>query len=267
MIVGSSYDNPNLPAEAVDDFSDTLSEEAKQCRIYGIPLALSGLVYKEFSPGGNVYRGTPPGWDNPMSPPMNYTIRLAIDPHPQVPHAVLFAATSPEGQTYFFAEIFRKLTAVQLCEAIHDIVGPRYVHISLCDPAAYIPSNIDQSVMADVLIENGVFVEKASKDLSRGIISTQAALGEIVVSPLGNTARKLMFGEHLRETLWEFDHYMWNPQRPNKPVDKNDHMMENLYRLVLEGLDYVPPDNDEEIRYIPSMIPRQNHFTVPSYGR
>lgn len=263
MIVGTSYDNPFNSASALAMFEADLTEEQKQCRIQGVPLSLSGLVYKEFHPSDSLYRGTPPGWDGPMSPPLNYTIRLAIDPHPQVPHAVLFAATSPEGQTFFFAEIFRKLSAEQLCEAIHEITAGRYVHISLCDPAAYIPSNIDQSVMADVLITNGVFVEKASKDLSRGIITTQAALTEIVKSPLGATQRKLLFGEHLRETRWEFDHYTWNPARPNKPIDKNDHMMENLYRLVLEGLDYVTPDNDVGHLNIRSQIPYHSQFTVP----
>lgn len=263
MIVGSSYDNPHNAEKALKMFENDLTEEQKQCRIQGIPLALSGLVYKEFHPSDSLYRGTPSGWKNPMCPPDNFTIRLAIDPHPQVPHAVLFAATSPEGQTFFFAEIFRKLTAEQLCESIHEITAGRHVQIYLCDPAAYVPSNIDQSVMADVLIENGVFVEKASKDLSRGLITTQAALCDTVVSPLGNTQRKLLFGEHLQETRWEFDHYTWNPTRPNKPIDKHDHMMENLYRLVLEGLDYIKPDNEDEFRYIGYNIPKLTRFDVP----
>lgn len=265
MIVGSSYDNPHNPESALQMFESDLTDEERQCRIKGIPFALSGLVYKEFHPSDSLYRGTPHGWENPMSPPGNYTIRLAIDPHPQVPHAVLFAATSPEGQVYFFAEIFRKFTsAKELCEAIHNIIGPRYVQIFLCDPAAYVPSNIDQSVMADVLIENGIFVEKASKDLSRGIITTQAALADTVVSPRGTKQRRLLFAEHLQETRWEFDHYTWNPLRPNKPIDKNDHMMENLYRLVLEGLEYISPENDDEVQYIPSQVTHHTSYRVPS---
>lgn len=264
MIVGTSYDNLyNTPA-ALAMFEADLTQEQKDCRIKGIPLALSGLVYKEFHPSDSLYRGTPPGWANPMSPPENYTIRLAIDPHPQVPHAVLFAATSPEGLVYFFAEIFRKFpSAKELCEAINNIVGARYVQIFLCDPAAYVPSNIDQSVMADVLIDNGVFVEKASKDLSRGIITTQAELCSTILSPAGMSSRRLLFAEHLQETRWEFDHYTWNPTKPNHPIDKNDHMMENLYRLVLEGLDYVVPDNADELKYIPSMVTSQARFEVP----
>lgn len=264
MIVGTSYDNLHNTAASLAMFEADLTDEQRDCRIKGIPLALSGLVYKEFHPSDSLYRGTPFGWQNPMTPPENYTIRLAIDPHPQVPHAVLFAATSPEGIVYFFAEIFRKFpSAKELCEAINDIVGPRYVQIFLCDPAAYVPSNIDQSVMADVLIENGVYVEKASKDLSRGIITAQAELCATVTSPAGKSQRKLQFAEHLQETRWEFDHYTWNPTRPNHPIDKNDHMMENLYRLVLEGLDYVTPDNSDEMRYIPSKVDFNARFEVP----
>jgi hypothetical protein len=264
MIVGTSYDNEyNTPA-ALAMFEADLTEQEIECRIRGIPMALSGLVYKEFHPSDSLYRGTPYGWQDPMTPPENYTIRLAIDPHPQVPHAVLFSATSPEGIVYFFAEIFRKFTSpTEFCEAINAVVGTRHVQIFLCDPAAYVPSNIDQSVLADHLIEGGIYVEKASKDLSRGILMTQAALNSTITSPAGKVCKKLLFGEHLTETRWEFDHYTWNLKRPNHPIDKDDHMMENLYRLVLEGLDYITPDNEDEYKYIPSVVKASERFAVP----
>ena len=132
--------------------------------------------------------------------------------------------------------------------------GPRAVMVSLM--------RISSSVFT-----GGVFVEKASKDLSRGIITTQTALNETLTSPLGVKSRKILFGEHLQETRWEFDHYTWNPARPNKPIDKHDHMMENLYRLVLEGLDYVKPDSDAEYMYISNGVPQHSKFTVPQNGR
>jgi hypothetical protein len=31
-----------------------------------------------------------------------------------------------------------------------------------------------------------------------------------------------------------------------KPVDKDDHMMENLYRAILSGLDYITPPDDSD---------------------
>ena len=56
----------------------------------------------------------------------------------------------------------------------------------------------------------------------------------------------LNFHSSLAETLWEFDHYEWDSKRENKPIDKNDHMMENFYRLILNGLDWVDPISNEE---------------------
>lgn len=232
MITGNSYDNPHNTERALKIFEKGLTESEKQCRIRGIPLALSGLVYKEFAPDVHILTSLPHGWADWMHPPESYTHRIYIDPHPQTPHAVLFAATCPYGPVYYWHEIFRQCLIEDLCDMINEIMLGYEIEQILCDPSAFITSPIDDRSFADVFFDCGIPVEKAPKDLVRGILETQQFLGARVRTPMGTEIPKCFFSPHLSETLWEFDHYEW-AQGKNKPVDKDDHMMENLYRSVI----------------------------------
>jgi hypothetical protein len=80
------------------------------------------------------------------------------------------------------------------------------------------------------------------------------ALNAKLRTPGGLVVPKLMFGQHLARTLFEFDAYQWNPKKPNSPKDENDHMMENLYRMVLQGLHYVKPEKQNK------------HVALPTFG-
>lgn len=241
MITGSSYDNPHLSRVALALFEKDLTEEEKQCRIRGIPLALAGLVYKEFTDDVHTLKTLPKGWDSWTRPPEGYTFRVYVDPHPQTPHAVLFTATSPYGPVFVWHEIFRACLIVDLCDMINSVMLGYHIESILCDPSAFIESPIDDKSMADVFVENGLMVEKAPKDLQRGILETQAFLGARIRTPLGTVVPKVYFAPHLSETLWEFDHYEWDAKKKNKPVDKHDHMMENLYRMVITDHSYITP--------------------------
>lgn len=265
MITGSSRDNPHLSESAIKLFEEGLSEAERQCRIEGLPLALSGLVYKNFSYDTHVLDEAPHGWADWATPPDSYMVRVAIDPHPETPHAVMFEATSPSGIVFYYAELFRKELISQLSEAIHSVTGMRLVQQYICDPSAFIEHPVDGSSMSDVFYENAIPVEKAPKDLERGILATESALARRIDAPSGKKIPKMFFAGHMTETLWEFDHYEWDQRRENKPVDKNDHMMENLYRLVITHPGYICPSEDK-----PAIIPFTREYnpdlTPPSYG-
>tara|TARA_R110000772_G_scaffold266171_1_gene388309 strand:- start:31291 stop:32901 length:1611 start_codon:yes stop_codon:yes gene_type:complete len=246
VIIGSTKDNPHISESARLKFEGLLSDEEIECRLHGIPRTTSGLVYKAFnhmeSPEGHTYVDKPIGWFDEITPPMDYTIRYAIDTHPKTPHAVLFAATAPTGEVFFFREIFQQCLMKDLAFLINDIVQNRLVLTCLCDPSAYINNPVSGDTMADDLAAHGVVVEKAVKDLQRGVLAVQAALRKKM--PGGHYW--LNFHQGLTTTLWEFDHYMWSHKHADKVLDKNDHMMECLYRLVLNGLDYIDPEDSSD---------------------
>lgn len=237
VMTGSMRDNPYITEKAIARFERKLSPEEKACRIDGIPTALSGVVYKAYDPLKHIYGQTydkqplPKDWESWICLPRDYTYRISIDPHPKTPHAVLFAATSPHGQTFIFHEIFTQILIKDLCTLILTVLDGRKIHEAICDPFAWIPNPITGYTMADEMWNAGLPIQKATKELAYGILRTNEELKK---------EDGLYFHDSLRETKFEFDHYVWEENK-EKPIDKDDHMMECLYRLVLSGLTYSEP--------------------------
>lgn len=253
IMIGSSYDNPFVPDEEKNEFACSLTKEEAECRLMGRPTALAGMVYREYEPEEHNWNEDypPHGWKSMEDVPKDYTIRYAIDPHPKTPHAVLFAATAPTGEVFFYAEIFEQCLIEDLCMKIHDVIGERHVELALCDPLAYTENPVDGMTMADVMVDYGLDIVKAPKDLVRGIQEVRQALKQ----KMPNGKPWLRFMPQLAEVYYEFDHYVWDQKRLNKPVDKDDHMMECLYRLVISGLDYVKPPDPKEQKFYPQYNP------------
>jgi hypothetical protein len=264
MIEGSMHDNPNFGGEQKARFIAELTEDERETRISGRPSALQGVIYKSFIKlhwsqknlrglHGHLFNDNDTrkaGWTSPSNPPLDYCVRLAIDTHPSTPHAVLFCATAPSGHTYFYTEIFEhvhprrlalmcmgRLDDVEIPDEVEEYALVRQPMRVLLEQAAYNKTPFDGMTMADEIIQAGLpLVEPAVKDLSYGILKVNQELAKTDDKgiPL------LLFHEDLYETLREFHRYVWDP-KTGKPVDHDDHMMENLYRLVVTGLPYIDP--------------------------
>lgn len=239
VLTGSMHDNPTLSAIAKARYILDLPPEDRETRIDGIPRALTGVVYREFQPHVHVYHNLPPKWLDYGDPPRDYTIRIAADTHPKNPHAVLFAATAPSSRVYFWSEIYEQALIPELCNRIHERLDGRWPLRFLLELAAFNDIPTDGVTIADLFVNAGFPVEAATKDLSFGIMRVKSELTQRMDNVPDKPA-KLLFSPHLTETLREFDRYVWDPDK-GKPMDRDDHMMENLYRLVLTGLEYVSP--------------------------
>jgi hypothetical protein len=279
-LTGSSFDNPYNSVEDIEDFTEGLSEDEIEARIEGKPRALTGTIYKEFDPGKHVYHELPAGWtenkDGLPRPPQDASIYLAIDTHPVNPTAVLFAAVLKTGHVLFFDEIYAKLSMKELCEIIYDkLAGLQPLRV-LVEPGAWVQDPDGGCLAYDLADHSNLPIEKAPKDLQRGIFRVKQALLKTDV----NGKPVLRFAWHLMETLWEFDRYVWDATRgkEGKPVDRDDHMMECLYRLVTIGLDYIEPDQHTvETRKperalkldlsIPTFVGRDNYQAPPARAR
>lgn len=231
VMTGSIYDNPYLDQEAIDDFLNALTEEERACRISGIPMYMAGIIYKEFKYNEHVYVDAPPGWNRPNDPPLDYTIHYAIDPHPRTPHAILFVAVSKEGTAYVYDEIWMTGDAEDVAKAVLPKLAGRTVATRIMDPSAFVEDQRNKSTFSDDLAKHGLTgLEKAPKDLERGIPAVKLAL---------KTKGFIRVNSMCRTFLWEIGRYAWadkNGVPTNKPVDKDDHFMEDFYRLVLRGL-------------------------------
>jgi len=231
IMVGSMHDNPYLSTDAKQEFIADLTEDEIKVRIDGQPAHFQGVIYPQFSYDKHVLYKPPHGWKDMYTPPKNYCIKLSIDPHPRTPHAVLFCAIAPTGEVFFFRKIFEQMLAEDLVKEILDITDGRQVESTPCDWMAFEENPIDGRCMADEFERFGLIVHKAPRALSAGIVATRQALA---------IPKHLYFMEHLDRTLYEFDSYVWD-EKKEKPVDQDDHMMECLYRRILEGVDYEHP--------------------------
>jgi hypothetical protein len=221
----TTHDNPYLSAAAIKDFEDTLTDEEKQCRLHGIPMHLAGLVYKSFSWDRHVLKALPHGWLDWTHPPLDYTLYVKIDPHPQTPHAVLFCAVAPTGERFYYYDMFKKCGIAELAKDILAFTKGYRLQSVECDPLGFIEHPITGTSMATEFGDHGLYVDKATKALAHGIVRVNQELAK-------RDPQEIYFSPYAKRTLWEIQRYAWDDKN-DRPVDADDHMMENLYRNEL----------------------------------
>lgn len=244
IITGSIYDNPYRTPAGVAEFVSGLTEEDKQCRIYGYPLALAGAVYREFIYDLHVLCDKPLGWAEYWLPPKNYTVRVAWDVHgARKPQAILLAATAPDGTVFIYDEMFYEPLIKPNAQLLKRKVEPYFVADQIIDPRALIKNPVTGTAdVLDALAEEDLYFDPGSKDMMAGISATKSKLLERHVT---SSLPTIFFSPKLTRTMFEFSHYVYDLEK-NEPKDKDDDMMENLRRLILNGLDYVEPPSDDD---------------------
>ncbi len=217
-----------LTEENIVRFASKLREEEKEARIHGKFRHMSGIIYKDFDYSKHVIE--------PIIIPRNWPRMVLIDPHPRTPHMVSWFAVTPLQHLIQYDELFVHCTIRELVAKIKAKTGGDRIVMRLADPIAFIENPLDKKTWADEFAECGWPVEKAPKDLSRGIMAVKDKL----VGTLGKP--ELYFFNTCKHTIWEIQRYRWDENKGNSgetksprevPVDKDDHAMENLYRACL----------------------------------
>ena len=231
-IEGSIYDNPTLTPQAIAMFEASLSADERECRLWGKPLHLAGLVYKSFRYDKHVLQSLPRGWKSFAEPPTTWSHYYYIDPHPRTPNAVLLLAVDPFERLFFFRDIFERTNMRELAILLHQSLDGRHLVRGRGDPLMFITDPETDKTWADDLAVYGFPVDKAIKDPLHGIMRVNELLSE--------EKPRIFFSPECRRTLWEIQRYHWD-EETGKPVDADDHMMENLYRAVLDEPCYCDP--------------------------
>lgn len=237
-----------LTKKEVASFSQLLTHEEKEARLRGKFMHLSGLVYKEFHYQKHVVK--------PFDIPDDWPVYIAIDPHPRTPHAVMFMAVDSNGTKYIYDEIFKQCLINDLAAYIRAKLGDRKPKSVLIDPAASAPNPVTGVTIQLEFSQYGIYTIPASKDLSAGIQRVKKAL----TPPMEGAEPEIYVFDNCRTTIDEFNNYVWDEWRgkdkaqrspKNKPKDKDDHMMENLYRLLLHNPRYTNRSYKHYTEYIP----------------
>ncbi|MCD6162603.1 MAG: hypothetical protein J7K40_09355 [candidate division Zixibacteria bacterium] len=212
-----------ITQEGVNQFAKTLTDEEKDARLKGVPSYMSGLVYPKYDRRTHLVER--------FQVPLDWVVDIAIDIHPREKQAVLFMAVAPNGLKYLINEIWDYGDGTWVGEEIVRCCNMSTYRVNriIIDPLSKGDSNNQSTVYEKVqmaLGAHGYPLETASKDKSSGIL----LIKEHLCGP--NKQPSLYIFDDLIRTIFEIEGYMWDKET-QKPMDKDDHMMENLYRLTL----------------------------------
>lgn len=236
-----------LEHEHIEKMIAEYDEEDMQARVHGRFQHLVGLVFKKWSRKIHVIKPF-------QITERDYVVVQALDPHPRVEDAVAWMAIDNKGRKIICDELFISAKTPELARRITK-VNDRYRMIEMiADPSAFVEDKHqnapEQQTLAIQLWNLGLDYQRATKDRTRAdrrikdaIDYTQAPDGSFIVAP------ELYVFDTCHRVIWEFEHYQWDEWRgqdssrktpKEKPLDKDDHMMENIGRLLVQEYSWNP---------------------------
>lgn len=239
-----------LKHQDIENIIANYDEEEQQARVHGKFMFLVGIIYKMFNRGTHIIA---PFEEAVLKWPKNtWKVVWAIDQHPVVQTAVMFMAILQDGRKVVIDEIW---THAQLKDLAGEILtkldrfkelGGQIDPVGLIDASSVIEDQLRGGISVKTDLENylkpsKLIIEEAPKDRDRG--------EDLVKQELRGTINpNLYVTANCKQTIWEFSRYSVNPKYPTKRIDKNDHFMENLYRLVLVNTHILFDRTRDEVR-------------------
>lgn len=219
-------------------------EEERQARVHGKFQHLVGLVYKRFNRKIHVIKPFQVDF-------RRFCVFHALDPHPRNPDAGMWLAVDQQGTKYVVDELYLKCTngTEELAQLIKQKNEKYRLIRKIIDPSAFVENQHEEDEMAKSLADKlsnkyGLSYlpatksrEAANKRIEDALAFTQIPTGEFITAP------ELFIFETCTRTIWEIEHLRWQEwkgktgeekSRKEKPVDKDDHMIENLGRLLIQ---------------------------------
>lgn len=234
-----------LRHEDIERMVAEYSEEDKQARVFGRFQHLTGLVFKEWERKIHLIK--------PFQITMqDYCVYQRLDNHPRNPDAVLWVAVDAKGNKYVIDELYGKWTTEELVYRIMQKDAQYRVVDWKADPSAFIVDQHTNNSLASRIEEISNYklrytpASKARQTATTRIhdaLSYQYTDGHLIRSP------ELHVFETLERTIFEFEHWQYNEYRgktaerynpSEKPQDKDDHMMENLGRALIDEPCFIP---------------------------
>lgn len=251
-----------LTDEAINRMIEEYSEEDKQARIFGKFQHLTGLVFKAFSRNIHVI--------DPFNINLeDYAVYERLDPHPRNPDAVLWLAIDRKGTKFVIDELFENATTGQLAMLIKQRASNYRIIDRRIDPSAFIVDSHTNKSLSKELVSLGLDYLPATKSRTLAIkrieesLDYRESVGEITKKP------ELFVFSNCKRVIWEFEHWQYHEysgrtaeyrDKSDKPQDKDDHMMENLGRALLENQGFIEMPKHQYQRVIDQSIPILDPF-------
>ena len=245
-VYGDIYTNVGfgITEKGVKRFEAELNDAERDARILGIPSYMAGLVCPKFSRKKHIKER--------FEIPLDWIVDVGIDVHPRERQAILFVATSPRGDRYICQEIFKNGSGTDVGEWIVRAVNHFNYRIGriIIDPLAKGDKNVGETTFDKVDMVLGRYdmaLNTASKDKASGIIE----LNKHLEGP--NLEPSLFVFRDCKRTIKEIEGWMYD-EDTQVPVKKDDHMMENLYRICLENTIWYPMEEEFEDEAVQSTV-------------
>lgn len=212
-----------------------MDEGEIQARITGRFKHLEGLILNNLDPQIHIIK--------PFPIPKDYTMYVAIDPHPKKPWVILFLACLPNGKMYITKMMFIKAIIEEIVEAILIELNGKKPQKVIIDPYAVMNDpQTGKNMITDIREKSKkqLLPLVASKDKNRGIQMIRSALhydeqhGEEPTLYFFNTEK-----DGIRQLM------SWVIDDNGKPSKVDDDAGENLYRLMLIRPRYKQPKFDK----------------------
>ena len=212
------------------------SEEDKQARVHGKFQHLTGLVFKEFNRRVHVIKPF-------QITRQDFCVYERLDTHPRNPDATMWVAVDRKGTKFVVDELFINSTGLELATQIKAKASQYRVVDRRIDPSAYIEDQHTNRSLAKDLESMGLAYLPASKNRTHAIQRIHTALDYRLAGDELIKAPELYIFDTCKRTIWEMEHWQYNEwtgktaekkDRSEKPQDKDDHMMENLGRALID---------------------------------
>lgn len=227
-------------------------EDERQARVFGKFAHLIGLVFKKFDPNIHVIK------------PFNinekdFVVYHYLDPHPRNEDAALWVAVDRNGTHYVCDELYIHPEdlpdlAFKIKQKNHQYrIGGMWSDPWIFNKDQHHASN-DKNLYEQLQAEGLTYLAApkqraaADKRIQTALNYTKSGENHIIRPP------EVFIFENCTRTIWEMQHYRWdewkgktgeNRNRKEKPVDKDDHMIECLGRALISGhVFYEKPANN-----------------------
>jgi len=224
-------------------------DEDMVSRVFGKFQHLVGLIFKEFNRDVHVLKPFELNRDD-------YCVYVSWDTHPREPEAIVWVAVDRKGRCIVVDELWTDAPTQELVARVKDIDSKYRIVKRLIDPSAFIEDKRTGDSFANLLSrEYGLNFEAGSKRRADAVRQLQDAFhyeisaGEMPIKPM------LLISQVCERFIWELQHWQWQEYTGKtadkrganpRPEDKNDHFIEAVGRILLEGAHFVERTRDNE---------------------
>lgn len=213
------------------------TDDDMQARVFGKPQHLLGMIFKMWNREVHVIDPFEIKRDD-------FVVIHALDTHPRVKEAGLWVARDRQGDWYVIDELWEDADTEQLATLIKQKNSMYPVVDMLLEPGAFNEDKHNPGTsLAKDYAKHGLNYRPGSKQRTAAIAKIKKMLTyEQSQDKMVRPPRLYVF-RNCQRLVWEIEHYKWQEFKgitaedkdpKGVPVDKDDHLIEDLGRIVLE---------------------------------